>query len=355
MTVTRVIDADTHVFEPLAMWAQYLEPRFREQAPHFIKDAQGGEHLVTEGMVHDRIPYREETWSARRAGGFDPHERVKDMDVEGTDIQVLFPTQGLYFHAIKTPSLAAAICRAYNNWLADFCKPYPSRLYGIAAIPLQDVTEAVREARRAVTELGMKGVFVRPNPLNGRTVDDPVYDPLYAEIQELDVALCVHEGTGNLPAAGADRYQNYFLRHLFSHALEQTIACAALICGGVLERFPRLRVVFLESGVGWLPYWLERMDAHYEGLGYMVPWLTMPPSEYFRRQCFISAEPDEQTLPYVVERVGADRLVFGTDYPHFDTKFPGAVAELRGRPDLSPEAKQQIMWENPAQLYGLKA
>lgn len=349
--VARVIDADSHVLEPPEMWGEYLEPEFRERAPYFIKDEQGGEHLVTDGVVHDRIPYPEEGWTARRPGGFNPHERVKDMDLEGIDVQVLFPTQGLYIQAVKTPPLAAALCRAYNNWLADYCRAYPGRFVGIGAVPVHDVAEAVKEARRAITQLGMKGIFVRPNPMNGRTLENPTYDPLYAEIQELDATFCVHEATGNFPAAGADRYQNYFLRHLFSHALEQKIACSTIICGGVLERFPRLRVVFLESGVGWLPHWLERMDEHYEGLGYMVPWLKMSPSEYFRRQCFISADPDEKTIPYVVEAVGADHIVFGSDYPHFDMKFPGAVAAVRDRKELSAEARKKILYETPARLY----
>lgn len=349
----RVIDADSHVLEPLEMWGQYLEPEFCDKAPYFIKDEQGGEHLVTEGVVHDRIPYPEEGWTARRPGGFNPHERVKDMDLEGIDVQVLFPTQGLFIQAVKTPALAAALCRAYNNWLADYCRTYPGRFVGIGAVPLHDVEEARNEARRAVAQLGLKGIFVRPNPLNGRTLDDPVYDRLYAEIQDLDATFCVHEATGNFPTAGADRYQNYLLRHLFSHALEQKIACSTLICGGVLERFPKLRVVFLESGVGWLPHWLERMDEHYQGLGYMVPWLKMPPSEYFRRQCFVSADPDEKTIPYVVEAVGADYIVFGSDYPHFDMKFPGAVAALRDRDELSKEAKKKILYDTPARLYKL--
>jgi predicted TIM-barrel fold metal-dependent hydrolase len=353
MAVTRVIDADAHVLEPREMWTQYLEPRFRDQAPRFIRDEQGGERLVTEGVVHDRIPYREHTWMARRAGGFDPHARIADMDLEGIDVQILFPSQGLFIHAVKNPALAAALCRAYNDWLADYCRAYPTRLVGIAAVPLQDVDAAVREARRAIGQLGMKGVVVRPNPLAGRTLDDAAYDPLYAELQELDAALCVHEGTGNFPAAGADRYRNYLLRHLLSHALEQQIACVALICGGVLERFPRLRAVFLEAGVGWVPYWLERMDEHYEGLGDLVPWLKMPPSEYFRRQCFVSAEPDEKALPYVAETVGADHLMFGSDYPHFDMKFPGAVAAVRDRPELSPAAKQKILCDTPARAYRL--
>jgi predicted TIM-barrel fold metal-dependent hydrolase len=350
-SVNRVIDADSHVLEPPDMWSRYLEPEFRDRAPYFIKDEQGGEHLVTDGVVHDRIPYPEEGWIARRPGGFDPHERVKDMELEGIDVQVLFPTQGLFIQAVSSIPLAGALCRAYNNWLADYCRAYPDRFVGIGAVPLHDVKEAVKEARRAVTQLGMKGVFVRPNPLNGRTLDDQLYDPLYAVIQELNVTLCVHEATGNFPAAGADRYQNYFLRHLFSHALEQKIACSTIICGGVLERFPKLRVAFLESGVGWLPHWLERMDEHFKGIGYMVPWLKMPPSDYFRRQCFVSADPDEKTIPYVVESVGADYIVFGSDYPHFDMKFPGAVAAVRDRKELSSKAKKKILYETPARLY----
>jgi predicted TIM-barrel fold metal-dependent hydrolase len=141
--------------------------------------------------------------------------------------------------------------------------------------------------------------------------------------------------------------------HMVSHPFEQMLACLSLICKGVLERFPQLQVVFLESGVGWLPYWLWRMDEYREILPFQVPWLKKKPSEYFRRQCYISCESHEDNLGATIQAVGEDRILFASDYPHWDATFPGATKAILGRTDISPEAKKKIMGENTQRLLGL--
>jgi predicted TIM-barrel fold metal-dependent hydrolase len=220
---------------------------------------------------------------------------------------------------------------------------------------MQEVKLAVEEAKRAVNELGFKGVFVRPNPVKGRAIDDAYYDPLYKTVADLGVPLLLHEGSGAyLPTAGADRFQGqWFFTHTVSHPFEQMLASLSLICRGALERHPELQVVFLESGAGWLPYWLWRMDEHYEILPFQVPWLKKQPSEYFRRQCFISFEADETRLGEVISSVGADRVVFASDYPHWDATFPGVTDMILGREDLNDETKRKIMGENAARLLRL--
>ena len=165
----------------------------------------------------------------------------------------------------------------------------------------------------------------------------------------------VHEGSGAyLPTAGADRFPGqWFFTHTISHPFEQMLASLSFICKGVLERFPQLKVVFLESGAGWLPYWLWRMDEHFEKLPFQVPWLKMKPSEYFRRQCYISCEPDEDNLGAIVQAVGEDRILFASDYPHWDSTFPGAPKAILDRTDIGPEAKKKILGENALRLLGI--
>jgi predicted TIM-barrel fold metal-dependent hydrolase len=214
---------------------------------------------------------------------------------------------------------------------------------------------AVEETRRVILELKFKAIFVRPNPVKGHTLDESYYDPLYKSAQELGVPLMVHEGSGAyLPTAGVDRFPGqWFFTHTVSHPFEQMLASLSLICKGTLEKHPELQVVFLESGAGWLPYWLWRMDEHYEILPFQVSWLKMKPSDYFRRQCYVSCEPEEDRLGEAVQAIGAERVLFASDYPHWDAKLSGAPQEIIERSDLSREAKRKIMGENAARLLHL--
>ena len=198
-------------------------------------------------------------------------------------------------------------------------------------VPFQDPAAAVAELRRAREELGFVAAFVRPNPCLGRTLVDPANEPFWAAAEELGVAVAVHEGLQMaVPPLGSDRHPtNVLVLHAISHTLEQMLACAQLIGLGVLERHPALRVVFLEAGGGWAPYWLARLDHQVPSYHRYAPGLSLLPSEYFARQCWVSFEIDEDTLPALVPFVGDDRIVWGSDYPHADSTFPGAVKELR--------------------------
>jgi uncharacterized protein len=141
--------------------------------------------------------------------------------------------------------------------------------------------------------------------------------------------------------------------HTFSHAPEQLIACTAVIYSGLLEQFPTLRVAFLEAGAGWVPFWMEHMDGEWSKRKFDAPLLKMLPSEYMRcGRVFVSCEPEEKTLPYVAEWLGADNILFPSDYPHWDGAFPEAVNELIERQDVSDQLKRKIFCENPQRLYG---
>jgi predicted TIM-barrel fold metal-dependent hydrolase len=359
----RVIDIDGHVREPDDLWEQYLEPPFRSRAPRIEKVPNGQLLFRLEGDRHhrrpDETPFRiksdDSAVNENRHLATDPKQRLAAMDGDHIERGLLFPSAGLYLPSVEEDVYAAALCRAYNNWLYDYCGADRNRLMGAAVIPVQKMEDAVAEARRAVLELNFKGIFVRPNPVKGRALHDPYYDPLFRTIEELGVPLMVHEGSGAfLPTAGADRFAGeWFFTHTISHPFEQMLASLGLICKGTLEKHPELQVVFLESGAGWLPYWLWRMNEHFEILAFQVPWLKMKPSEYFQRQCYASFEPDETRLGEVIASIGADRVVFASDYPHWDATFPGVTDVILGRADLAADVKRKIMGENAARLLHL--
>jgi len=372
----KVIDADRHVLEPSDLYARYLPEKFRgrvriegpnqtvryvDGAP--VSDSERRPGRVTQdfGYIFSSSQRWRETFADALAARFDPASNLRDMDREGIDVSVLFPTLGLYimWRDNIDPELSAAICRAYNSWLAEYCSYDKKRLHGVALIPLQDPARALTELRHAREKLGLVGIFWRPNKLCGRTLSSPDYFPIYEAASELGAVVCVHEGARTvLPQAGADRYSE-FGRHVACHPLEQMLACLNLCADGVLEKFPRLKVAHLESGCGWVPFWLERMDEHWEHESHGSARTTKEkPSFYFKRQCWVSCEAGEELAPVVVEHVGADYLVVATDYPHSDAigKFPElTVGALSANDKLSVETRRKILWDNPARLYGLGA
>jgi predicted TIM-barrel fold metal-dependent hydrolase len=173
-----VIDADGHILEPVDIWDKYIDPAYRDRAPKMIIDTDGKERLLVEGKINEATMKDVEG----RPGGFDPHARIPDMDLDGIDAAFLYPSIGLFSGAVQDPGLAAAMCRAYNRWLADYCKPYPDRLFGVAMLPMQSIPFAIEEMRFARKELGMRGGFLRPNPYNGRMLHHPDYAPFWKEV-----------------------------------------------------------------------------------------------------------------------------------------------------------------------------
>ena len=370
--MTKIIDADGHIVEPRALWQEYIDPAFRDRVPQIAKDEEGIDRVKVEGRIMPRSPLmiaamcvpgglssperaRSLSWDDLRPGSFDPHARLKDMDDEGVDVSILYASLGLAYGGMRDPQLAAAACRAYNNWMADFCSVASDRLYNVAPVPLVDVDEAIKEMRRVVKEHGVKSVAIRPNPYNDRRLSDPAYDLFWATAQDLDCTVAVHSAvSGELPTAGFDRYPDFFRRMIVAHPLEQEMASMDIVCGGVLEKYPRLRVAFLEAGGGWIGYWLHRLDEFAEKIGHMMPAMKLKPSEYFKRQCFVSCEPDDVALK-TVETLGLeDVLIWASDYPHFDCTFPGVVEELyESCVELSEDVQDKIKGENAARCYGL--
>jgi predicted TIM-barrel fold metal-dependent hydrolase len=364
-----VIDADGHVLEPFAIWDTYMEPRFRARAPQLVVDTTGHERLHLDGNIigsprmlgllgalgqHDAQPSESRRYTDGRAGGFDPHERIKDMDLDGIDAVFLYPSIGLFSGAITDPDLAWAMCRAYNRWLADYCMPYPDRLFPIAMLPMQSIEAALAEMRFTRKTLGMRGGFLRPNPYNNRMAGHPDYDPFWAEAQALDFCIGFHEGgASGMPTVGIERFDSRGARHIISHTMEMMLTAVSVIWGGVCERFPQIRISFLESGGGWIAAWLDRMDRHFDD-----PWLNdsrlnMRPSELFQRNCWIAFEPVEGNLTVLAEYIGPNKILWATDYPHADGFFPGAPALIAHRPSLTAATKHGILAGGAKAFYGL--
>lgn len=372
----KIMDSDMHVLEPSDLWQRFIEPKYRDYAPIGATRYEGDLALTHEGRLISpagqedlyRIDMvdamsskhgRTEIFKDYERRNWSPDTQVDGMDREGIDKAVLFPSRGLYAHAKEydDDKLAAAISRAYNNWLAQFCSYAPERMYGAAMLPAQNIDAAVQEVRRAKQELGFRGVFLRPNPVRTLNWHNPVYDPLWAECEAQNLAVVFHEGIPSiLPSAVADRFDGrhedlWATQHVAAHPIEMMYVLICMIMGGVCERFPKLRIACLEANCSWLPYWLWRMDEHFEHREESLKGkLRMLPSEYFKRQCFVSVEADESIATHTLQSVGDDNIVFSTDFPHEDSAFPNAVNTFL-KQDFPKRSKQKILWDNCARLY----
>jgi predicted TIM-barrel fold metal-dependent hydrolase len=359
-----IIDNDTHINEPMEAFERFLEEPYNSRRPRIIKDTLGLTRIVLEGRLYPETRLKQahsKKIEGTKMGGIqpgaaDPKARIGDLDLEGIDVQVIFGSLGLALSALEDKDFAAAMSRACNNYYADFASVNPDRLKPMATLPLQDIPASIDEMRRATKELGMIGVAMPPN-VDGKNLDHTDFYPIYEEAQKLDIPIAVHWGNGAyLKAAGIERFNTHFMTHAFGHPFEQMIAMTCIICGGIAEQFPTARFAFLEAGCGWLPYWIQRLDEHYERRTAEVPLMKKEPREYLTGgSCFFAAEPDEVLLPAVIENIGDDFILFGSDYPHTDSKFPNTVKFVKGRADLSAESKEKILSLNGMKFLGLKA
>jgi predicted TIM-barrel fold metal-dependent hydrolase len=392
----RFIDSDAHVLEPADMFEKYLEPQFRSHRPVAWADYQGdplafgfklvipsprgGEYVMPFGRdpldekalariggasfdagTRIALPGHDEAYADFARKGFPPEMYPLAMERTGIDYMVVYPSAGLLTTAVPelAADTAAAYRRAYNNWLHDFCSAAGGRVFGAASVDLRDAEEAAREARRCVKEFGVKAVHINPVPVCGHRLYDEFYEPLWTALEDLDVPLAVHTGTGT----AADEMLYYYLPRLrtaqttVAFTIGNMLACTALIMGGVLERHPRLRVVHLESGAGWVAFWLDRLAAGVQGgfRGLEIPGLKLHPIEYFQRQCFISADPDDPGIKQVIDVLGDDNIVTATDFSHPEgRRYAWAAKELLELPGVSDASKHKIMWDNALRLYPIQ-
>jgi uncharacterized protein len=228
-------------------------------------------------------------------------------------------------------------------------------LKGSALIPLQDIDLGVAEARHAVRELGVVTLVLPSHMVNSRPIYDRFYDPLWAAAQEMDVAVSFHGNHAAHAEHLAKRYlDNLVLSHACGQPVEMMLTLGAVVTGGLLSRFPRLRMAFLEGNCSWLPWWLWALDERWEAWGDQELFgQDAKPSELFKRQCVVSVEPEEELAKHVVAELGDDNLVVSTDWPHDDSRYPHAIDTFLALPDIGEKSKHKILWDNCARLYSL--
>ena len=376
----RILDSDMHVFEPYDLYEKYMDPKWGERIPRGKPRTKHGQIKFT---YSDGRPLRlsgtqalaattpkpnsgesspGEAQVAHRyakplARDYDAVSQLAAMDDEGLDVAVLFRTFPLHCDDSLEPEYADALCRAWNDWMADFCKADPKRLRPSALITLHDVDLAVDETRRAITELGAIGLCLVPEPSNGKHIHDRYYDPVWREAEKLGVPVCFHPAASPNQDQAVHRFRGQsneaVLINAFRNPIELMFAVGSFCAGGVLERFPKLRVAFLEGNCSWLPWALYRLDERWEmRKEYCNESMSMKPSDYFLRQCFISVDVEENLVGDVVKRIGDDNVVISTDYPHADSHWPDAVNHFMAV-EMPSASRKKILWDNCARLYGV--
>src|SRR5262245_9951995 len=325
----QIYDMDAHVIETDDDLRPLMEEPYRNK--------QGS--LLGMDEWHVRVRRRP------RAPG-DLEKRLAVMKEEGIAYSLLFPSRAMDVGTQRDKKFAAAFCRAYNDYAAGICRE-AEQLKAVALLPFQDVPAAVAELKRAVTKLGLSGVVLSSFGLREH-IGAETYWPIYQEMERFNVPLMIHASIQG--PVGERRADTFILQHTVGRPVATLFDCAALIYGGVVEKFPKLRVAFLENRAAWVPYWMDYMDAKWENRRSDAPLLKRKPSEYMTRGTFFySAEPDEKSLPFVLDCIGEDLIVFATDYPHSGSAF---TADLLERTDVSDRAKKKILHDNGKRLFG---
>ncbi|MEE8164775.1 MAG: amidohydrolase family protein [Myxococcota bacterium] len=375
------IDADGHLLEPPDLWDRYIDPKYRDRAMHIRKDDEGREYveidnrpskLVRRGMpgglglmdrlggfVYEREPTGSPYVDNAPLGAMDPVERIERLDREGLERCILYPTLGVLWVAeCEDEELTQAYLRAYNRFIVDFCSDSNGRLIPVAQLSLGDPEAAEAELRRAAAA-GVRGVWVPPFTSTRRGVAHPDHDRVFAAAAELGLPLGVHPAFDPLWARQTRFAEMRGSKHTF---FENVIAGDAVRHAftsffqyGTFAKLPDLQLIVLECGASWIGYWIDRMDAIYDSpQGSLIrERLKEKPSDVFKRQCWISADPDETTLPGVISVVGEDRFFWASDFPHPDHP-PDYITNLTQLVSKMPKsARRNLLGENCARVYGL--
>lgn len=377
--MSRIIDADSHFMEPLDLWQRYIEPEFRDRCLRFTQDPQTGTHAMLineskrirgigefsmEDLLGVGVGYgQKEDGSGLGSFDFssafnntleDMDQRIAYLDNEGFECQFIYPTLGLMWEGqVTDPDLAAAHCRAYNTWTLEVCANHRTRLYPVGHISLRHPTQAVREIER-LADAGMRTIFVGALPVDGKSFGCPDFDPVWDAAQHHDMAVGLHLVV-HRNYLGHDWYADRrpgFMFLSMNGIQDPRMALTTMVYDGVFERFPKLRVATVESASGWVVEWLDRLDYRYSYMGHSCQ-MKRPASEYFERNIWIAADPDERLLPYMVELLGDHKFFIGSDYPHAEG-FTDPVAKARSALHTLPEVSvNNILGENAVQFFGL--
>jgi predicted TIM-barrel fold metal-dependent hydrolase len=381
--VYTIIDADTHLTEPRDVWTSRVSSKWKDRAPHVERDPDTGDEVwvvdgqraTSVGMTavagwRDPFPAFPPTYEESHPGAYDAKARLSYMDGLGIWAAVLYPNVGGFgnqaFLQIEEPEFKLECVRAYNDFLVEWVSADPRRLIPVMATPFWDVAETVAEIERCAA-LGHRGVLFTGEPQNFGLpfLADRRWDPVWAAAQDAGLPISFHIGSGDMGddwgperseietfSAAAARGGSRLFLHNGAHILD-------LLFSGILARFPKLKFVSVESGVGWVPFILQSADYQFTTLNVRAerPDLEMLPSEYFHRQVYACCWFEKIASDHVLEWVHADRIMFETDFPHptsiYAQDVPATIeAGMAGLPEAT---RRQILWDNAAALYGVES
>jgi predicted TIM-barrel fold metal-dependent hydrolase len=415
-----VFDSDTHVVEPPELWTKYLEPEYRTLGKHALWREEGklGSYLKVNGKVfrdtmNSNIP-RHAIWRTgmtwdkvgeldptqrhpMTAGASDPQARLRDMDAMGVDQAFLYPTwfaEG--FHLIEDPDVAYALARAYNKWIADFCKAAPERLFAAAMVPLQNMDHAVEELRRVAKIPCFRGAFIRPMFLEGHYFTHPFYDPLWAELEVLGITAAVHSTpglwnpewtshgpffekikrrfnqrsviaeTGGGPAAGGGGDQGFTffatpplghpVAQILSHWLDNHMFVASTLIGfTVMQRYPKMKVVVAHGKASWMEEVLEKMEASTRTIPLLHHYPVRTDTEEMWEEGNVMLGFDaEERLVQKLPHDFVEKIVWGSRYPHQDTTTANDAIDILIRARLDEPTLARMFGGNAAAQFGVK-
>lgn len=371
---TTVIDCDSHLMEPADLWERYLEPRYRDRAIKIV-EVDGAQQLVADGQVV--LPFGlaglggVNIWPRSRLfsenlryedgcppASNDPKARAELLDEWGVDRAVLFPTIGILPLPTSDVDLLTAYCRAYNTWQAEFSQSISGRTIPVATLNLCDRDGAIAELERCL-DLGFRGVFLAPEPVDGRRPGDAWFDAIWERCAEAGVPVFLHVVVrfGGAGVPFLSWHETVAVGSLFSFGLTapgQIIpALTTMVADRVFDRVPALKVVCVEAGCGWAGYLADRLDEKHEFFGSMMETpLELMPSDYLRRNVWFVAEPDERTIGATLDALGEDRVLWGSDFPHIDSTLDAADRIRKTIEPLSEQRRAGVLGANAEALFG---
>jgi predicted TIM-barrel fold metal-dependent hydrolase len=355
-----IISADSHFTEPADLWINYIEPAYRDRAPHvehqadtdvFVCDTGS---MFTVGVIHG-VRYKggdvvhEGRYSDIPASGWDPHARLKELAIDGVDAEVLYPTIAMRFFTIEDIPFGNACIRAYNSFAADFCRSVPDRFRAVGVIMLDDIPAAVAELERC-RDLGLRGAMIAVYPDSSKPYHDPEYDPFWQAAERLGLPVSLHVSTERRVRAPQSPTEDFL-----AYTVVQRIIIG-MIYAGTFDRFPELKVVSVENDAGWAGNLIERMDYfHSKARARNLKTGQQnqrDPSEYWRRNVYYTFMRDRTAL-LAREVIGVDRLLWASDFPHGDSTWPESQAAIEEQfADIPMEDRRKILHDNAAELYG---
>jgi predicted TIM-barrel fold metal-dependent hydrolase len=380
----QVIDSDGHLHEPFDLFDRHMEKEFYSMRPRIVdlRDEQRdtGRWLV-EGRLVPRLPFtrgvggggfryqtpRHAQMKAKDNSLDDINGRLEDLDQMQIDFQIVYPTALVWAFDLENIELAAAVCRAYNNYVAEQCAKAPRRLSGVALVPIQDPRAAITEAQRAVQKLGLSGVVI-PGMVGNNPLHAKEFVPFFETINELDVPIGFHAVTGMHDTPWADCFTDFFSTHVTAMPFSMMVGMMSLVRSGFLKRLPRLRCAFLEIGASWLPYWNWWVGKHIEHVRepragrkesnwgrepYELPDTVREPGDDIRQGRILSGFEGDENLRSIIDQLGSKAFMYASDYPHSDMDW-GRVEAIKRSEALTAPEKAALLCENARRFYNLQ-